>query len=346
MKKTVFLIPVIAIAAFSCKKTNQSDDPGKSTPIKIDTSVSVTQAPLKLTISKTDGSANYSLLGYGYDVNGVFADSSSVRAQVFNVDALALDHPDLVDLGRSTMGTSYGAYANDAEEFSSDLSSNLTITNGLHAFKGSITDYFTDSNALSSKYMYAVFSIIAQYKRLSVTTSPQTLTSYLSASFKQDVATLSAEALVNKYGTHVLTQLMLGGNLNVLYRAETSLANRRQASIEGLRFAIKRVFAYSTGYIGSIDSTTLATVHSAAIVYRVVGGDQSTIKVTKTSKLTTINTIDWVNSLSENKVGLINIGPKTGLISLDELITDPVKQAAVKAYIATYITANAVKVTN
>lgn len=344
MKKTIFLIPIITIAAFSCKKSGQSVViPSSST--KIDTSVSITQTHIQNSISAADGSVNYSLLGFGYDVNGAYADSSSVRAKVVDADAFVRDNPGRFDLGRSTMFSTPVTYANNAEDFSAALSSELTLTEGQKVFKGSITNYFTAADALSAKYFYSTFGITAQIQRLSLDAYPSLLQPYLTTAFKQDVTTLSAEALVNKYGTHVLVQLMLGAKLTVLYRAETSSTNRNAVAQEGLRFAIKRIFGMQTGYLDDVDSTILASAKSPQIVYHVVGGDQSKIKISKYAKLTTIITSDWANTITASNAGFMNIG-QNGLIALDELIADPAKQAAVKAYIATFISANTVKVTN
>jgi hypothetical protein len=344
MKKNIFLIPVITIVALSCKKSSQLVIT-PSTAVKIDTSIAISQTHAKTTLSPTDGTTGYSLLGFGYDVNGAFADSSSVRAKVFDVDAFVHDNPDRFDLSRATMFSTPVTYADNAAAYSYDLSSALTLTEGLNAFKGSITNYFTSTDALSAKYFYCSFAITAQIQRLSLNAYPSLLAPYLTTTFKQDVAALSAEALVNKYGTHVLVQLMLGANLNVLYRAETSLTNRNKVAQEGLRFAVKRIFGMQTGYLDAVDSTTLAAVQSPQIAYHVVGGDLSKLKVSKYSKLTTISTSDWANTITAGNAAFVNIG-QNGLISLDELISDPVKQAAVKAYITTFINNNSVTLIN
>ena len=343
MKKIFFLIPIIAIAAFSCKKTDNSVV--KSPAIKIDSNISITQAHVKTTISATDGSPDYSLLGFGYDVNGAYADSSSVRAKVIDVDAFLHDNPGRFDLSRSTSWSDPIVYANDAEDFSSNLSSGLTETNGSKVFKGSITDYFNDADALSAKYFYTRFSITIVMKRLALDIYSDLVKNYLTAAFKQDVANLSAEALVNKYGTHVLTSIEFGGNMHALYRAQTSLTDRRKAAGEGLRFVVKRSFGLSTGELDPVDSTVLASVHSPEIAYHVVGGDLSKFQIVKYPKFTFISAVDWANTVTIDNAAFIGFG-RDPLLPLDQLISDPVKQAAVKSYIATFISANSVKMTD
>ncbi|WP_426669898.1 MAC/perforin domain-containing protein [Mucilaginibacter sp. McL0603] len=344
MKNFFLLIPIITIAAFSCKKTDHSIVKSSSA-IKIDTGVSITQTHIKTTISAADGSPDYSLLGFGYDVNGAYADSSSVRAKVIDVDAFLHDNPYRFDLSRATSGSDPIVYANDAEDFSSNLSSGLTETNGLKVFKGSITDYFTNADALSAKYFYSSISITIVMKRLALNIYPDLVKNYLTAAFKQDVATLSAEALVNKYGTHVLTSIEFGGNMQALYRAETSLTDRRKPAIEGLRFAVKRIFGFSTGQLDPVDSTILASVHSPAIAYHVVGGDLSKFQVVKYPKFTFLSAVDWAKTVTADNAAFMSFG-NDPLLPLDQFISDPVKQAAVKSYIATFISANSVKVTD
>lgn len=344
MKNFFFLIPIVAIAAFSCKKTDHSIA-NPSSAIKIDTSVSITQIHIKTAIAAADGSPDYSLLGFGYDVNGAYADSSSVRAKVIDVDAFLHDNPGRFDLSRGTMGSDPIVYANDAEDFSSNISSGLTETNGLKVFKGSITNYFTNTDALSAKYFYSRLSITIVMKRLALNIYPDLVKNYLTAAFKQDIATLSAEALVNKYGTHVLTSIQFGGNMHALYRAETSLTDRRKAAIEGLRFAVKRIFGFSTGQLDPVDSTALASVHSPAIAYTVVGGDLSKFQVVKYPKFTFLSAVDWANTVTADNAAFMGFG-RDPLLPLDQLISDPVKQAAVKSYIATFISANSVKMTD
>jgi len=343
VKNIFFLIPIVAIAAFSCKK---SDYPTvKTSSVKIDTSVLINQTHIKTTISAADGSPDYSLLGFGYDVNGAYADSSSVRAKVIDADAFLHDNPDRFGLSHSTMGSDPIVYANDAEDFSSSLSSGLTETTGLKVFRGSITDYFTNADALSGKYFYSSLSITIVMKRLAMDVNLDLVKNYLTATFKQDVATLSAEALVNKYGTHVLTSMQFGGTMHALYRAETSLTDRRKPAIEGLRFAVKRIFGFSTGELDPVDSAVLASVHSPAIAYHVVGGDLSKFQVVKYPKFTFLSAVDWSNTVTADNAAFMGFG-RDPLLPLDQLISDPVKQAAVKSYIAAFISANSVKVTN
>lgn len=349
MKKLILLAGFAAVVC-SCKKTGQSLS--TSTSYKIDTAISVTQ-PQSTIAGASFGSSNpnYSLLGYGYDVNGRFADSNSVRAQVIDVAAFDRANNNGVNYNTSTSGGQDIIYANDAEDLSAQLSDQLLATKGTKSFKNAIASYFPGAtDVFSAKYFYALSSILIQQKRVSINISGMaTLQQSLTAAFKQDEATLSAEALVNKYGTHILTDINLGTRVNILYRAQTSANadSKRSAEIEALRFALKRKFALNNGFLDPVDSASLATISNQQFSYYAVGGDRSLIKklVTATDKRTMINVFDFVQNATPANAAFVNI-VKGGLLRLDELVDDSAKKAAVKAYIDSYISNNQVKLVN
>lgn len=171
--------------------------------------------------------------------------------------------------------------------------------------------------------------------------------------FTQDLLKMSSADLVGKYGTHVLTRILLGQKINVIYQAvannEIDAGERQNLAGANFTVALKNVFGLSTGRMDDPAPKLLASVSSQKIVYDAVGGDVSKLIPDPRFEIPKINITEWSRSLTVENSVFIGVGGnenKKGLISLDQLIADPVKKAEVKAYINKYIVDQQVKLIN
>ncbi len=331
MKKNLILFALIVLA-FSCKKS--------SSPVTsvINNSVSdISVASIKSTNnSGSQGDPSYNLLGYGYDITGKYADTSSVRSLAIDVKAYDINNPGRVVPDLSTTATTLTLNAENADNLALQLSSKTDETSGLKMFKGTITTPFGGQDALSSKYVYGVFSVIIQQKRVKMMSNYDLLKNYLTPSFANDIKVLSAADLVKKYGTHVLSDIVLGAKLNAYYQAESTSGNRLSAESNGLTYAISKVFGLSTGALDPINKSELASITSPKIVYEAVGADQSKLILNTTTNPVSVDITSWHLSSTRAGAVFIDISQK-GLMPIYELITDQAKKAEVKAYITTYL---------
>lgn len=331
MKKTLILFALIA-TTFSCKKSSNP-----TTPVVKNSVSDISVASIKSTNSSLSHvDPQYNLLGYGYDITGKYADTSSVRSLAIEVKAYDIDNPGRVVFDLSSTATTQTLNAENADSLLSQLSSRTDETNGLKMFKGTITTPFGGQDALSSKYVYGVFSVIIQQKRVKMMSNYDLLKNYLTPSFANDIKVLSAADLVKKYGTHILSDIVLGAKLNAYYQAESNSGNRLSAESNGLTYAISKVFGLSTGALDPVNMTELASISSPKIVYEAVGADQSKLVLNTTTNPVSVDITNWHLSSTRAGAAFIDIS-KQGLMPIYELITDPVKKAEVKAYIATYL---------
>lgn len=281
----------------------------------------------------------YDLLGYGYDVTGRFADSESARMQVLNIEKFVSMEPASLP-PNADVSTDYDYYfGENASTYSTGLSQKYNATLGLKVFGGEVKTSFKDSSYISSKNVYAGASMFIQRKHWKLYSTAENLrNNYLSSNFLADIATLSPKVLVQRYGTHVLTDITLGARFNVNYKSETSNSNRMSSAQVGLKF---HGLAKIVGFDGSYDTNTSDTQSNfnEKLYYRTSGGDGTKglvgdVKLDNTPL--TLNIGNWQSSTSESNAVLIRIG-QDGFVPLDELISNPAKSAEVKAYIKQYL---------
>lgn len=326
MKKNYVLIILFAAASLagSCskEKLKSPEKDGKDTGSQI--------------MSAGDGQND--LLGYGYNVTGEFGNSSAATYSVVDIAKLKSEQPTRVewDLSKKQEGTLIAG--ENAKSYLSKITAKLTSTVGvLSLFKGTITASYTDSNAFSSKYIYSSYNLIIQQKRVKFNADNTLLQSYLTPSFISDVQNSSPQVIVSKYGTHVLSDIILGAKLQVLYQSETSKSDRATASAAGVDVSVKAIFSINTGYTYTskdVNENTYQKLH-----YKTNGGDPSKSLIGDIaigSTLPTVNISAWQNSSTVSNAELIDIS-ENGLIPIYELIADPTKKAAVKTYVDQYL---------
>jgi hypothetical protein len=245
--------------------------------------------------------------------------------------------------------TQYGDYAagGNASDYLHSLTSNTTATlapAGLSNFWGAtLTVNFHETSKVSSKYSYASASVIIKQKRIKFNAPTDLIKStYLTSVFKSDVSTMSAQQLVTKYGTHVLTDIVLGAKLNVYYRSQSSSSNRGKSVKAGLdvhglfhTFGIKSDVTYADSSVNSNYDQTM--------YYSTVGGDgtKSVFGQLNLDDNTVPKTADftsWQASCTRDNAAFIQISNVAGsTIPLSDLIADAAKKQAVANYIVQYI---------
>jgi hypothetical protein len=346
MKKYLPLLAAFLLCQ-SCKKSNE--DPIVKTPEIISTEHEILVSGPNLLSNHTgiQGDVNYNLLGYGYDVTGKYADTSAVRNSVIDIATFAVDNPQRIMSFQAVQSSFDVISANNAVELSHQLSSSLEATNGFNFFKATITSAFPDQDALSKKYVYTYYSIIARQKMIKTFEGADRLGHYLTPAFKQDIQVLSAADLVKKYGTHILSGIYTGNRFNILYQGEIKNDNNRtKAAQTGFIFTLTKVFHLFSGSLDPINLSNLENLKSSKVFCEVRGGDPKRIKIDITTKIPTIDIQDWASNFTEKQTMFVEIDQKNGLIPLYDFISDPSKQADVKDYITSYLSNNQVKLTN
>ncbi len=302
--------------------------------------------PSKKIISETKsaGDGVYDLLGFGYDVTKEFGNSSSATFEVIDINRFVADYPSRItpDLSK----TSYGQLASggNIESYSRSLSANITSTATFKVFTGTITGAYSNTATSSSKYLYGSYSHIAQQKRWKLNSPSNILKDYLNQDFILDLENSSAQYVVQKYGTHVLLDIKLGGKLEILYQSETSKSNRDIAASAGINLGVDKLFNISRNV--SYNSTDASENFSQNLNYKTHGGDPTTNLFGQITlgenTLPKIDITEWLNSLTLENAELVDIG-QDGLIPIYELIDDFDKRIELENYVNQYMIAKGAK---
>jgi hypothetical protein len=344
MKRTILALALMATLA-ACKK-NSEEIPNPVPEEKLSPDIPFTVKGAKQDVKPLyPASETFNFLGFGYDVTDKFNDLSSVRANVVDISAYDADRKYNVVFIRGTQSSWRTTQAQSAFDLSTKLSNSYDATKGLKLFGNTINQVFPETDATNKKYVYGHYSYYIIWKIYKFY-NDQSVNKFLTADFKRDITLLSAQELVKKYGTHVLTNIKIGSKFDVVYQAEAPQSGRRDNIImEGLRYTLKRTFGLPTGYLDDPNLRDLNDNTSAQIYYSSTGGDISKLKPETINNRVVVNLNNWVASTTEDKTTFIGASDD-GFAPLYNFIDDAVKKAEVKAYLDQYYIAKAVKLTN
>ncbi len=344
MKKTILALAIMATLA-ACKK-NPKEIPNPVPEEKLSPDIAFTvKGATQDTQPLYPSSETFNFLGFGYDVTDKFNDQASVRASVVDIPAYDADGAYNVVFIRGTQSSWRTTQAQSAVDLSTKLSDSYNATKGLKLFGNTINQAFPETDATDKKYVYGHYSYYMIWK-LYKFYYDQSVNKFLTADFKRDITLLTAQDLINKYGTHVLTNIKIGSKFDVVYQAEAPQNERRGAIImEGLRYTLKRTFGLPTGYLDEPILRNLNDNTSAQIYYSSTGGDITKLKRETVNNSVIVNLNNWVASTTEDKATFIGASDD-GLVPIYNFIDDAAKKAEVKAYLDQYYSAKTVKLTN
>ncbi|MGY0039820.1 MAC/perforin domain-containing protein [Pedobacter sp. NJ-S-72] len=156
-------------------------------------------------------------------------------------------------------------------------------------------------------------------------------------SFIADAQKSTPQNIVARYGTHVLSNIVLGGKISFLYRSETKNTDRIKAAMAGINMPLAKIFGITADI--NTDSKESLKNYSQSINYKTVGGDPTISLIGQIpigKDLPVINVTSWQSSVTIENSQLIDIR-SNGLIPIYELIPDAGKRSLVKAYVEKYI---------
>ncbi|SEQ95093.1 membrane lipoprotein lipid attachment site-containing protein [Pedobacter rhizosphaerae] len=343
MKKTILALTALVILA-SCKKPTEtiSTNP-EEISLSPDIDLEITGSSLA-TQPAYQPSANYSYLGYGYDVADVFNHVSSVRAPVVDIVSFVKNREYAVNKNNGTSGSWTTFNATSALNLAEKFSNATPATNGLQVYGNTLRNVFPQANVFDKKYIYGYYS--QYFIRRTFTFYPEEdVNNFLSETFKSDLLVLDDAALVKKYGTHVMAGVMIGSTLDVFYQAETNKGNREAVALEGLRYAMKRTFGLPTGYLDDVVLTDLHGNSKAKIFYQSRGGDRTKLVEELIKERRFVNLTNWMASRNEETYTFI-APSEDRLTPLHAYVTDPVRKERLKNFILQYLKEKAVTLSN
>ncbi|MBB6500690.1 MAC/perforin domain-containing protein [Pedobacter cryoconitis] len=331
MKKNYFpFVMLLLCTVAGCKKDQFKNLPGN---------------PENIRKVASGGDGLYDLLGYGYDATGEYGNASASRFKVIDIAKLKLEHPDRVE--NSIAPDQYTTIESGAnsEDYSRDLSGKFSGSLDFKLFGGTVYGSYKDSMKASNKYSYAHLSQINKQRSVKVNASNDLIiANYLSDAFKSDINTMTPQQLVAAYGTHVLSNIVLGAKLEINYRSTTTSSDKKKAATAGAAaHGLIKFFSLNADF--TYDESLAKTNTNQTLSYRTVGGDgtKGVIGEVELDKpITKVNISNWQSTCTAANATLIEI-VKDGAIPLSDLIANPAKKEAVRLYINQYLKDKGVK---
>lgn len=299
---------------------------------------------------KYAGDGLYDLLGYGCDVTD---DIYSGKARIIDNNALILAlKPQkidaiLTDAGQLKYeslegGTTATTYLRNLTK-SKKINIGGSSKDSSYVGSGSLTKKFTDYEKFSKTQSFAHVDKLIRKRSYSYTIENNVLRRYLSGEFKQALQTLSNQFIIEKFGTHVYTNVVLGGKISILYRAEiNSEESKKTKFVEaGASGTIKKVFNFDVKYTKEEQIEASKNTRTYHIYITAIGGNSS-IPFTKQLLPSNevdfdISTEDWEKSTDiATNTNLIDFAPGS-LIPIWEFVESPSKKASLKKDVEQYI---------
>lgn len=350
--KTNYLLLILFLGLFSCSQ---------------DQSLNNVEDPKDINLSlRTAGDGTYEVLGYGYDITDEYMGETAVKRQVVNIKAF-LDAGNVYKFDNPLVGiiTDETYLGENATTFTKDIMKKTNFNGSAAAFpneskakdsetaffSGSVTKSSTSSYSYSSKYSFARADLLKKHRKLFVDASPVTLSKYLYQQFSEDLNSLSADQLVLKYGTHVMTDITIGG----FYKANYNSAIIEQTSSSTKSKTVEAGLKVNLGVVGLSLGSSTATTETIALnqkntdwscVIKTVGGTTNghtvTISPGNTSSIT-LNMSEWAKSVDDKNSKLVELN-WNATYPLYDFVTDPTKKAQIKTAVLNYIASKQLKV--
>lgn len=310
------------------------------------------------------GDRDFDLLGYGIDITGNMSElGSHSDIGIIDMNIFRIDEKKWIDKNTTTEGYDNAYYGVTASDYSKEVSINKSIevkadgstvikipfinndsaSNFNASFKKSTEDKSITTH--SSRYSYASFEHKHRVKRIRFTgdVSMDKLKQSLTQEFKNNVAAYTATELVNRYGTHILLDISIGGIIKINYNGnittESQYDKKLSAINSGLGLGVLKMF--NINITGSKTKEEITKTNqeiyqreSKGIYY---GGTNSghTFSIDKDGNTSeNFSSSSWQSSINDGNAALIDINRA---VFIYEFITDPIKKAQVKAAVEKYI---------
>ncbi|MBB2951201.1 MULTISPECIES: MAC/perforin domain-containing protein [Sphingobacterium] len=323
MKRKYFVIPLlVSTSLLSCSKKTEIETNNKSNN---ENNISLDKK--KATLKVMDN--QHKMLGFSYDVTKEYLDKDSYSRVVIDLKRLTSENPySIISVDESGTYDSFyyghnsSDYVNNITE-KNEVSFNILPGNkpkeGSNNFTGNISNNkeLITKHSYSTKYTFASVDVLRYVKSLRTEETPAFLSNYVTSKFITDLENLSPNEFVAAYGTHVLTNITLGGTLRILYKSTSTdqlnsatKTNTVKAGINAILPKIGLGLSVDKTYIKNESLETKNT--NIEMFIRSKAGDGVDVKYNENNRdpYPQINKLSWVNSVNINNAGLVDINWK------------------------------------
>lgn len=358
MEKNLFFAIIVTIALVGCTNDEFLTDARVS--------------DLDNACTRTAGDGIYDLLGYGYDITGEYLGENSTRLRILNVDSFVKNNRDRFDnpfLGiieqKCTAGEDAqtflkqlitdsnfsGSIADISGQKTTNAGNNKNVISG--EFSGTLSLGFKSNTqySYSHKYSFARAEILKKQRRYYLNTDIKTLSNYLSSAFIEDLNRYPADKIVEMYGTHVLTDITVGGTYTACYKSaiveENNHEEKKNTVSAGVKFNLSKIGLDANG---SWSKTEIREANKKNSNWncdvRCIGGSTSGTTVTlnpNQGPAYTINLGSWTQSVDDLHSSLVEVN-WNATYPIYELISDSRKREELKEAVLKYIESKKKKV--
>lgn len=310
----------------------------------------------KNAVSRAVGDGVYEALGYGYDITDEYLGENSVRLAILDVEKFVQENKGrfynpfvgIIDQ-RINAGENSLTFIRDIinkSNFNGSVASMGLTNTDKGFFSGTITSGFESKTkySYSSKYSFARAEVFKKQRQYYLHTDTETLSKYLSSVFVEDLNKYSADKIIEMYGTHVLTDITVGGRYMAYYKSAIIKVDTKTEKTKtvgaGVKFSLNKMGLDLNGSWSSTEIVETSKQNSNwSCKIKALGGSTSGTIFTLTpnqSSTTTINLGAWTESVDDTHSRLIDVNwNKT--YPIYDLISDPKKKAELKAAVERYI---------
>ena len=337
--KKLFYFLILACISYAC--SSDSDfTPEDETPSDV---YELKAIPDKEVIFKTYPANMKQILGAGYDVTADYLSPEAIKAPIIDLDKLA--DSDIYDFTcmKATSTESQNYAGENATAFLANISNSLILedVNSKNALSvGTILKHkeFQSDYNHSSQYSFASSEQLFTMERWYLSPfyiSEKYKYRYLTQEFENDVTSLTAENIINKYGTHFLIDVCIGARFRGLYRTAVPTATSATSTTKiTLLSALEKIGQQGlfTGSGAGGWEEDVAQSIGGQLILEFYGGNTTLLP----SLPTTADLNTWLKSFNEENYTLTKI-TQNKVLPIYDMIKDATKRKQVKDAIEKYI---------
>lgn len=301
--------------------------------------------------TRSAGDGEYDVLGMGYDVTGEYLHPLSVKNPVLNIVKYKQDRGGRLIIGTPSFGYDKMFSGYSSTDYVKKVTEESKVKINLHfgnpkdtiaCFTQSITNTFKSEYSRSSKYSFASLDAIRNLKYIRINDEINDISNYLSDEFIEDLKKLTADRIVERYGTHVLTDFTIGGRYKLMFRSviakEANSSVKRKAVESGFGLSLKKIgFNVNVENSTQVDESLALENQAKELNVLFYGGSGTNLKYDLEKGMPTgIDIQGWENSVKLNNANLTSIN-WTETYPIYEFIQDPVKKQEIKIAVERHV---------
>lgn len=299
--------------------------------------------------ARSAGDGKYDVLGYGYDVTSEYLHPMSVKNPVLDIVKYEEDRKERIVTGNSSFGSDQMYYGYSASDYIKDImketnvGASISYGNGKEAndslgfFSGNISqnNYLKTEYQYSTKYSFASIDAVRNRKYIRINDEVNNLSKYLSHVFLEDLKNLSPERVVERYGTHVLTDFIIGGRYKLIYRSvitdSKDATHKRTTVSSGFKATLFNIgFSFNIDRTIQTDETLIKNNQNKELYVLFYGGSGTSLKYDLEKGMpTNVDIQNWENSVKLGNACLNKINWKE-TYPIYEFVEDSVKRMQIK----------------